>query len=279
MRRNPENQDNKVRAVKSAERVLDILVLLAQSNNGLKLKDIAHTLNIPVSSLHAILSTMKNRGFIVHENGSVLYKLSHKVYQIVPSPSSSQTEDDLVSIALPIMDKVRNATQETISLSVRIGSEIVFIGKRSSSSIIQVVNALGSRLPAHATGSGKVMLSYLSEEEIDLIYPQEELLRVTTNTIKTKNELKRELSKIRELGYAYDNEESIEDVWAVAGCIHGPDGRPLAATSIVVPLFRVTQESKIKWSDIIVGAAAEITSRLVTIAAGYDRLGRILQKK
>ncbi len=260
MARKSQDPNYEARAVKSAVRVLDILVLLAQCSNGLKLKEIANQLQIPVSSLHALLSTMKNRGFIQREESTLLYRLSRKVYQIVPP--SSQTEEDLVYLALPIMERVQRASGETVSLSVRDGSEVVFIAKRSSSSIIQVVQALGSRFPAHATGSGKVMLAYLPEADIDEIYPEEALPALTGNTITSKTRLKKELALIHQRGFAFDDEESVDGIWAVAGCIHAVDGRSMAATSIVVPRFRVTEELDLKYRGLIIEAAAEITRKL-----------------
>ena len=260
MPRKSRDLDYKARSVKSADRVLDILVLLAPCTNGLRLKDIANELNIPFSSLHAILNTMKNKGFIEREDNSLLYRLSRKVYQIVPP--SSQPEEDLVYLALPIMDRVQRASGETVSLSVRDGNEIVFIAKRSSSSIIQVVQALGSRFPAHATGSGKVMLAYLPETEIDEIYPDEKLPALTGNTITTKTKLKKELTKIYTCGFAFDNEESVKEIWAVAACIHSQNGRSIAASSIVVPKFRLTEELETKCRELITEAAVEIGLRL-----------------
>jgi DNA-binding IclR family transcriptional regulator len=239
---------------------LDILILLATSINGIRLKDIANELKIPVSSLHAILNTMKNKGFIERDDNSLLYRLSRKVYQI--TPPFSRSEEDLVYLALPIMDRVQHASGETVSLSVRDGGEIVFIAKRSSSSIIQVVQALGSRFPAHATGSGKVMLAYLAEKEIDEIYPDEKLPALTGNTITSKTKLKMELTKINTCGYAFDNEESVQEIWAVAACIHSQDGRSIAATSIVVPKFRLTEELETKCRELITEAAIEIGRRL-----------------
>jgi DNA-binding IclR family transcriptional regulator len=277
MPRRSRNPNYEAATVKSAERTLDILVLLARSPNGLKLRDIVLEMKIPVSSLYALLTTMKSRGFVEREKDSLLYRLTQKVYQIVPS-NPSQSEDDLYSVALPIMDRVQRASDETVSLSVRVDDEIVFIGKRASSSVIQVVNALGSRLPVYATGSGKVILSYLTEEELDRLYPSEILPRVTANTILSRSQLKKELAKIQEQGYAYDNEESIEGVWAVAGCIHDMEGRPVAATSIVVPIFRVTEERIAKWRELILGGAAEITSRLGAIAAREANIGSLIRK-
>ncbi len=260
MARKSNNPDYEAKAVKSADRVLDIFVLLAQCPNGMKLKDIAHELKIPVSSLHAILNTMKNRGFLEREADSLIYRLSRKVYQIVPS--FSQSEEELISLAIPVMEQVQRDSQETVSLSVRVGTEVVFIAKRSSKAVIQVVQSLGSSFPAHATGSGKAMLAYLPEEEIDRLYPEEKLPGLTPKTIKTKTMLKQELNSIRLRGYAFDDQESVEGVWAVAACIRAPGGRSLAATSIVVPVFRHSPELERKWRQLIISAANELTQKL-----------------
>ena len=259
MARKSKNPGFEAKAVKSADRVLDIFVLLAQCSNGLKLKDIATELQIPSSSLHAILNTMKNRGFIDRDDDSLVYRLSQKVYQIIPS--IAHDEEDLTSLALPVMDRVAQESQETVSLSVLVDDEIIFIAKRLSNTVIQVNQALGSSFPAHATGSGKAILAYLPEAEIDKLYPDENLPRLTANTIVSKTQLKKELNLIRHRGYAFDNEESVEGVWAVASSIHAADNRSMAATSIVVPKFRVTEELEAKCNKLIVAAAEEISQK------------------
>lgn len=273
MPRQSKDPDYEARSVKSAERVLDILTLLTQCPNGMKLKDIARELHIPVSSLFAILTTMRKRGFVERDEALLYYRLSRNYYHQV---TTIYSEDDLVSLAYPVMEEVQVLSGETVSLSVRVGTEIVMIGKRSSASVIQVVNALGSRLPAHATGSGKVMLAYLSEPELDRIYPEEDLPGYTPTTTTTKTDLKKILARIRDDGYAFDNEESIEGVWAIAGCIRAQDGSPLAATSIVVPSFRVTEENISNWQKLIVDGAAKITSLLGASASQQNILGQSL---
>jgi DNA-binding IclR family transcriptional regulator len=268
MTRKSENPNHTPMAVKSAERVMDVLILLARNPNGLQLRDIAQQLHIPSSSMYAILSTMKQRGFVEREKGSLLYCLGNKFYEILPRSVPEYVQDDMVSVALPIMEKIQRATQETVTLSVLIKKEIVFIGKRSGSAFVQVVNALGSRLPAHATASGKVIMSYLSEEDVDRIFSDENLPKITDNTITSKIDFKQQLAIIRKLGYACDNEESIVGVWAVAGCIHSQDGQPIAATSIVIPTYRVTEALKERCKDLIKYGAEEITSKLY---AGTNR--------
>jgi DNA-binding IclR family transcriptional regulator len=106
------------------------------------------------------------------------------------------------------------------------------------------------------------MLAYLSDHEIDRIYPDETLPRYTANTIATKADLKRELARIQTLGYAFDDGESGAGVWAVAACIRYRDGSPLAATSIIVPFIRVTEERRAEWHRLITQAAEEISTKL-----------------
>jgi DNA-binding IclR family transcriptional regulator len=146
---------------------------------------------------------------------------------------------------------------------------VAFIHKRPSKGIVQVVNPVGTRLPAHATGSGKVMLAHLSEWEIDQLYPTEKLPGRTATTITSKHVLKEALAVIRQQSYAYDDGESEEGVWAVAACIRGEDGRPLAALSVVGPFFRVIGKPYNEWNRIVVEGAREISGVLCFRAKAY----------
>jgi IclR family acetate operon transcriptional repressor len=76
------------------------------------------------------------------------------------------------------------------------------------------------------------------------------------------------LEGVRRQGYAYDAEESVEGLWAVAACILDRSGQPLAATSIVAPAFRVPQEAVQAWQGLIMDAAAEIGRLLGGVPGG-----------
>ena len=84
----------------------------------------------------------------------------------------------------------------------------------------------------------------------------------TPTTITSKAKLKDALAQVRQLGYAYDNEESEPGVWAVASCVRNAEGQPAAAISIVVPIIRVTEERIPEWTKLIVEGAEEISSKL-----------------
>lgn len=245
--------------IKSAARALDILELVAEFPDGLTLTDIGKNLNIPLSSLHGLIMTMVNKSYLTRSESTMLYYLGPRLSQIA---SNYRAHTDLVSLADPIMDRIRRATGEATSLTLLQRDGILFIHKRITEAIIQIVNPIGTRLPAHATGSGKAMLAYLTDEEIDQLYPQEELPALTPFTITTKKMLKAALVDIREKGYAYDNQESELGVWAVSSCICGEDGRPVAALSVGAPLFRIQMKDYTEWHNLIKQGAQEISSLL-----------------
>jgi len=257
--RDKENQPALHADVKSAARALDILELLSESSEGLTLTDLGKKLEIPLSSLHGLTTTMINRGYLVRSELDLLFRLGPRLSQIA---YIYQGQVDLVPLADPVMLRLRNETSETASLAILEGTSIVFIHKRPAEGRIQVVSPVGSRLPAHTTGSGKVMLSYLSEEELDYLYPGEQLPAYTANTITTRQGLKDVLALARENGFAYDDQESEVGVWAVASCIRDRDGHPIAAISVAAPVFRIQDKDYMQWYRHVLAGAAEVSAKL-----------------
>jgi len=258
-RNNPLTKKNDAISIKSAARALDILELAAEFPDGLTLTDIGKNLNIPLSSLHGLIMTMVNKSFLTRSELTMLYRLGPRLSQIA---FSYRAQTDLISLADPIMDRIRQFTGEATSLTMLQGDSILFIHKRITEAIVQIVNPIGTRLPAHATGSGKAMLAYLSDEEINLLYPNEELPALTPFTITTKKMLKAALEEIRNRSYAYDNQESELGVWAVSSCIRGEDGRPIVALSVGAPIFRIQTKDYSEWHHLIKEGAHEIEAFL-----------------
>ena len=245
--------------VKSAGRALDILELLVQCPAGLNLTDVGEHLSIPLSSLHNLMNTLLVRGYLKRDEQASVYKLSSKLIQLA---AVYHSQHDLVSIADPIMDGVSRATMEATSLAILQDNAVVFVHKRAAQSFLQVVNPVGTRVMAHATGLGKVMLAYLDDDELERLYPHEELVTRTAKTISGRSELKKVLEQVRNAGFAVDNEESSEGVWAIAAPIRDRNGRALAALSVAAPLSRVREEHKSKWRQVVQEAAEEISQAL-----------------
>ena len=247
--------------VKSSARTLDILEAISLMPNGGTLTEIARELSIPLSSLHGLIGTMVDKCYLTSPGDTGRYFLGSKVASLV---MAYHAQLDLPSLAAPQMDHLARRSGETISLSVLRGNEIVFIDKRAGAGLVQVVNPVGTRLPAHATGSGKVMLAHLPLDHVKRLYPESDLPVLTPATIDTRSHLLDILEVVRAHGYALDESESDGAVWAVAACVRDSQGTPVAALSMVAPVFRVGDTHLKEWPDWVMEAAGQ-----VSLALGY----------
>jgi DNA-binding IclR family transcriptional regulator len=245
--------------VKSSTRTLDLLELVIEHSNELSLSDISQTLNIPISSMHALVNTLVERGYYIRDPISLRYGIGPKLTLLMAAGNKNV---DLISLAEPVFERMRWECDEAISMSVLDGNRIRFIYFSPARSIFQIVNLVGSSLPAHATGSGKVMLAHLPPQELDGLFPSENLPHTTPNMIATKSELLRAIAEASKQGYAIDNQESEPGVWAVASCIRDTDGGPLAAISIIVPTIRLDNEKIAEWTQLVMEGAKEISTKL-----------------
>lgn len=245
--------------VKSAARTLDLLDYLAEHPGGATLTDIQAHFKIPFSSLYNIATTLVLKGYLTRNEQTLMYHLGPKVGQLA---SSYYDQVDLIQLAEPYMKRLTRLTGETTSLTVLRDDRVVFIHKVVGEGVLQIVNPVGTTLAAHATGSGKVLLSCLSEEVIDRIYPNEDLPVYTPATVPNKTQLKVLLKEAAECGYAYDNEESNSGIWALASAIRDRLGRPMGALSIVGLIGRVRQKDQQSWAPNIKQMANEASAAL-----------------
>ncbi len=256
---------------KSANRVIDIFELLARYPEGLSLKDINQYLLIPPSSCHALLSTLCKRKYVIKDRVSLTYRLGTKLFDLV---GRYIDKFDLIQIADPVMGQMNRLCEEAVSLAILMGTDVVFIHKKTSDQVVRIVNPVGTHLPAHGTALGKTILAELSLDELDVLYPHEYLERWTPYTITSKQTLKESLAKVTEKGIAYDREESRIGVQAVASVIKDHNEFPVAALSIAVPAIHVRSSERWRCLERLVQAGARIVSARLgcASAAGNEEL-------
>lgn len=223
--------------VKSADRTLEILEVLAAADQRLSLGELSRDLGIPKSSLHAILRTMVNRRWVDVDASGARFSLGVRALHVGASFVDS---DDVVTSAQPVLDWLSEQIREAVHLGRLDGSDIVYLAKRESVHPLRLFSAIGRRLPAHATALGKSLLAQRSNDDVErlLSWP---LPALTPRTITTRGALLAELEKIRAQGFAVDNEENAQGIrcFAVALEIQSP---PHDALSASVPTIRLDPE-------------------------------------
>lgn len=254
--------------IKSALRVLLLIELLTEHPDGMTFPEIRAALEVPKSSLHGLLKVMSGRGHLVFDPGRKVYRLGVRYWE---AGQAYRAGTDLATVSLPYLEAARDALGETVQLSVLDGLENVYIAKVDSDQVLQLVSRIGSRLPAHATGLGKVLLASLDPDELDHRLKGAELKRFTATTVADVPELTRVLREVRACGYAIDDGEYTEGVFCVAVPVYGRDGTVVAAMSCAVPSIRVGAETRSRMLDTLTEQ-----SRSLSAALGYreDRAAR-----
>jgi len=172
---------------------------------------------------------------------------------------------ELVDLAMPHLEAAREQLGETVQLAVLDGIENVYIAKSEASHTLRLVSFVGARLPAFATGIGKVLLAGLEEAELDHRLRNVTLFAYTSTTITDMVALREVLRKIRTQGYALDNQEYSLGVCCYAVPIYGSKGTVVASVSVSIPSVRVSQGVEAEALRVL-----SETSRSLSAELGYS---------
>lgn len=247
--------------VKSAQRALSILELLTSREEPLSFATIAATLDYPRSSLHGLLRTLTERGWVELDPITRLYRLGIRTWEAGNTYMRAVT---LADRARPFMQWVCDRVDETIQLAVLDGRHNVYITKVEGKQRLVLDSEVGRRLEAHATALGKLLLASLPEEELDRRFAGVRLEKFAPQTIEDYAALKAVLATIRARGYALDDEEYTPGVHCVAVPVRDHTGRVVAAMSVAFTSARFAEERRQQ----ALGWLREATDRLST-ALGY----------
>ena len=229
--------------VKSAERVVQVLELLAAQPQGLGFGEICEALSLPKSSAHALLSTLVTANFLRFDPATRCYHVGVRVFEVGQAFVQGL---DVAREALPRLEALREAVNETAQLAILEGVENVYVAKVEAPHHLKLASGVGLRLPAHATALGKVLLSGLSDEEVRKRYEGRSLERFTDHTIGTVEELLAQLKQVRVVGFSLDEGEHTPGVHCTAVPIRNHREEVIAAMSVSVPTVRHSPETRLR---------------------------------
>ena len=213
----------------SLERGLAILTCFTPKRPVLGIADVADELGMSRSTTHRYMSTLTALGYL-EQGASRKYRLGIRVTDLGMSAMSST---GLRQHARPYLEELRQRSQYTVSLAVLDEPEILYVDRlpRGQSNTHLELHT-GSRLPAHCTSPGKLLLAYLPEEEQRGVLAAMKLTKRGPNAITSKRALLDELGTIREEGVAVDDEELAAGLYAIAAPIRNHAREVVAAVSL-----------------------------------------------
>jgi IclR family pca regulon transcriptional regulator len=216
----------------SLERGLAILGCFTSQRPVLGIADIADELGMSRSTTHRYVTTLLALGYL-EQGAKRKYRLGLRVTDLGMSAMNSTGLREHSHVYL---EELRQRTGYTISLSVLDGTDIVYVDrapsfKRAMNKIDMGLQS-GSRLPAHCTAMGKILLAYLPEEERKSRIVELKLTKLGPNTIMSKPALHEELKEIADAGFAVNDEELVPELYATSMPVRNEAGDVVAAVSM-----------------------------------------------
>ncbi len=230
-----------MQGVQGVERALGVLSLFVESDSHtLGVTEIAQKLNLSKAVVHRILSTFRTQEFVEMDETTHRYRLGPKILLL----GLSQIDRlEFRTVAHEVMTELVAVTNETATLSIRVGWDRVYIDQVTPDRDIKMVVQLGRPFPLHTGASSKALLAFLPLEEQDEYLTSHDLLPMTPNTITDPKRLREELKQIRANGYATSFGERDSSAGSVAAPIFGRDDRLLGVISISGPAERFRSEA------------------------------------
>ena len=250
-----------MKPVRSVERAISILFLVAQSDTPLGLSEISRSIGLDKATSLRLLSTLGNAKLVQQDPISRRYIPGSNISKLY-----STWRSDIRNIAKPYMEILQRKTEETICLVCPRGMERVNIEVLPSSHELAVVPVIGSAVPIYSGASGRVFMAYLPEAECTRIIKQTNLQPVTAHSLSETGQFMKELEQVRTSGYAQTTAEVTPHSSSIAGPIFNSAGEIIAAIVVRGPESRMTDQRGAEVAPSIVETARQISDEL-----GYDQ--------
>ncbi|MFJ7724715.1 IclR family transcriptional regulator [Neobacillus novalis] len=215
--------------IESVRKACQIISCFSNEDPALGIGTIADKLGMNVSTAHHIVSTLCDEGVLMKDNRKK-YRLGWKLLEW---NNHVMFQQDVYEKAMPLVKELINRFRGTVHIAMFDKGTVVFVLRVSSQESTPIQTYIGSRKPAYATSSGKVLLAY------NPIFLQETINRGLSyeapNTITDIHQLKKELAEIRKHGYSISNNENSDGMYGIAAPIFSYSGDILAAVNLVGP--------------------------------------------
>ena len=230
----PQRKENgsSGRFLGSVEKAFSVLSTFNISRRPLSLTELSRLSGIDKNSTQRVLYTLRALGYLRQNAETKLYSLSARMLEFGSAfLALSRTRES----AEPILERVAESCEETVNLTEREGTEVVYVLRYPSRHVVSVDLSLGSRLPIYCTAPGRAMLANLPEAEARAILAQSQLDARTATTMTDPEAIMNSLPGIRARGYSLTNQEAFVGDISISSPVFDESNTVVAAVNIAVP--------------------------------------------
>jgi len=250
-------------SVPAVERALSVLQCVGDSKRGFSISEIGRRLRIPKSSAHLILTTLERRGFLQKNTQTGRY---HFGLQLVSLSRTALENLDLREEAKPFLQSLMQQTGLTVHMAVLERDEAVIVEKVEAPGLVRLASWIGRRLDINCTGVGKALVAFLPDDDLEDLIRTKDFARHNQRTIVSKSALKKELMRVRQLGYAVDNEEDEPGVCCLGAPVFDENGKAVAAISVAGTTSQIGTDRIPVLARQVMQAARSMSTRLGFVA-------------
>lgn len=243
--------------ITSLHKAIRVLKAFSNDEPNLSLTELSKKTGITISSLQRIVSTFVVEGFLHKNEQTKRYQLGHSLLYL---GNLVKQESSLILVAEPILKRLNEETKESLSLNIIDGYERRCILNFDSSYPLSTKMLVGDTSPLYAGASSKTLLAFMPNYEDYVNNVQ--LDKITEHTVKTKEQLLKQLEQIREQGYCISNGERVRGAWSISVPILNAAQESIASISIVIPVIRYTDYNETELIQKMQQAAKEIENQL-----------------
>jgi IclR family pca regulon transcriptional regulator len=220
--------------LQSLERGLAVLKAFREPGSGLTISEVAERTSLSRATARRILLTLHELGYVAVDRRE--FSLTAAVLDLAkPFVASS----DPWEFAKPYLQSLTDRLGESASVAVLDGTEILYVARTPTRRLMTLAVTVGSRLPAHATSKGRVLLAFLPEAELEAYFARSAIARYTDKTVVDASELRGILADVRRQGWSIVDQQLEEGLCSVAAPVTDGNGRVGAALSVCAHAGRV----------------------------------------
>jgi IclR family pca regulon transcriptional regulator len=230
----PADRHGRVEHVQALERGLAVLRSFTARETSLTISDVAERTGLSRATARRLLLTLEQLGYV--EANRPEFNLTPAVLELTKPFAGSV---DPWAFTKPYLQQLTDRLEESASVAVLDGTEILYVARTPTRRLMTLAVSVGSRLPAHATSKGRVLLAFLPEAELEGYFQRSAMQRFTDHTVVNEGELREILAGVREQGWAIVDEQLEKGLCSVAAPISDSAGRVTAALSVCAHAGRV----------------------------------------
>jgi DNA-binding IclR family transcriptional regulator len=223
------------------QRAVRLIRHVAEGNPVLNMSETAKRLKINRTTLLRLLHTLEVEGFVERRPDGAGYQVGLALLEVGARALFSQ---DLVQVAVPVLTRLAETLQLSSHLGVLDGTDVVYLVRRTPNTPLASNVRVGSRLPAHATTMGRMLLAFMTPVEIETLYAGKELRRFSDYTATTLAALEAKAEKDRRAGIAWSEAHFERGIGSAAVPVFDFGGTPPGAINVSGPVGAFTEEGR-----------------------------------